>query len=57
MLRLTLDPDADPREASEAVQRRLVRAAELPSMSALEAALGDARGRVRGVFNGVLHKP
>jgi glutamate-ammonia-ligase adenylyltransferase len=54
MLRLTLDPGADPRQASEGVQRRLIRAAELPSMSALEAALVEARGRVRGVFEELL---
>jgi glutamate-ammonia-ligase adenylyltransferase len=54
MLRLTLDPGADPRQASKGVQRRLIRAAELPSMSALEAALDEARGRVRAVFEELL---
>ncbi|SFK44710.1 hypothetical protein [Methylocapsa palsarum] len=48
------EPKLTPHQQCEAVQRRLVRAAELPSMSALEGALGDARGRVREVFNGVL---
>ena len=38
MLRLTLDPGADPRQAGEAVKRRLANAAELPSMGALEDA-------------------
>ena len=50
MLRLTLDPGADPGQASEAVKRRLASAAELPSMSALEDALSEARHKVRAIF-------
>ncbi|WPP04884.1 bifunctional [glutamine synthetase] adenylyltransferase/[glutamine synthetase]-adenylyl-L-tyrosine phosphorylase [Methylocella tundrae] len=54
MLRLTLDPGADPRLASEAVQRRLANAAELPSISALESDLVEARSKVRAIFRQVL---
>lgn len=54
MLRLTLDPDADPRQASEAVKRRLAAVAELPSISALESDLRDARVNVRAIFNKLL---
>ena len=57
MLRLTLDPGADPRQASEAVKRRLANAAELPSMSALEDALGEARRNVRAVFRRSYPRP
>jgi len=57
MLRLTLDPGADPRTASEAVKRRLADAAELPSLSAAESDLHDARRSVRRVFHKLLeHK-
>ncbi len=54
MLRLTLDPGADPRQASEAVKRRLANAAELPSISALEDALSEARHKVRAIFRRML---
>ena len=54
MLRLTLDAGADPRAASEAVKRRLANAAELPSMSALESALGETRRKVRAIFRRIL---
>ncbi len=54
MLRLTLDPGADPRHASEAVKRRLANAAELPSVNALEAELGEARVKVRAIFKRIL---
>ncbi|MGO9673845.1 MAG: bifunctional [glutamine synthetase] adenylyltransferase/[glutamine synthetase]-adenylyl-L-tyrosine phosphorylase [Methylocella sp.] len=54
MLRLTLDPAADPRAASEAVKRRLANAAELPSMSALEDALSEARRKARAIFRRIL---
>ena len=57
MLRLTLDPGADPRAASEAVKRRLANAAELPSMSALEDALGEARHKARAIFKRILSPP
>jgi glutamate-ammonia-ligase adenylyltransferase len=57
MLRLTLDPGADPRAASEAVKRRLANAAELPSMSALEDALRKARHKVRAIFRRILSPP
>ena len=57
MLRLTLDPGADPQQASEAVKRRLANAAELPSMSALEDALREARHKVRAVFKRILSPP
>jgi glutamate-ammonia-ligase adenylyltransferase len=54
MLRLTLDPGDDPREASEAVQRRLANAAELPSLSALKSDLDEARTKVRAIFKRTL---
>ncbi|PNG27236.1 bifunctional [glutamine synthetase] adenylyltransferase/[glutamine synthetase]-adenylyl-L-tyrosine phosphorylase [Methylocella silvestris] len=54
MLRLALDPGADPREASEGVKRRLAAAAELPSLSALEADFRDRRRIVRKIFEKVL---
>ncbi|MEJ0095552.1 MAG: bifunctional [glutamine synthetase] adenylyltransferase/[glutamine synthetase]-adenylyl-L-tyrosine phosphorylase [Methylocella sp.] len=54
MLRLTLDPGGNPREASEAVQRRLANAAELPSVSALESDLNEMRQKVRAIFRRVL---
>ncbi len=57
MLRLTLDPGADPQQASEAVKRRLANAAELPSMSALEDALREARHKVRAAFRRILSPP
>ena len=57
MLRLTLDPGADPQQASEAVKRRLANAAELPSMSALEDALSEARHKVRAIFRRILSPP
>jgi glutamate-ammonia-ligase adenylyltransferase len=54
MLRLTLDAGADPRAASEAVQRRLANAAELPSLSALEGDLNATRLKVRAIFKRLL---
>ncbi|WP_051335363.1 bifunctional [glutamine synthetase] adenylyltransferase/[glutamine synthetase]-adenylyl-L-tyrosine phosphorylase [Methylocapsa acidiphila] len=54
MLRLTLDEGADPRTASEGVKRRLAAAAQLPSLDALEAELGETRAGVRAIFNRVL---
>ena len=54
MLRLTLDAGADPRQASEAVKRRLAAVAQLPSVSALESDLHDARMKVRSIFNRLL---
>ncbi len=57
MLRLTLDPGADPRQASEAVKRRLANAAELPSMSALDDVLSEARHKMRAAFRCILAPP
>lgn len=54
ILRLTLDSDANPREANDAVKRRLAKAAGQPSMSALEACLNDTRAEVRAVFEKIL---
>ncbi len=54
MLRLTLDPGVDPRQASEAVKRRLANAAELPGFSALEDALNETRLKVRAAFKRIL---
>ena len=54
ILRLTLDPGTNPREANEAVKRRLAKAAGQPSMSALESRLNDTRAEVRGVFDQIL---
>ena len=54
ILRLTLDPGASPRQANEAVKRRLAKCAGEPSLSALESRLGDTRAEVRGVFDKIL---
>lgn len=54
ILRLTLDAGANPREANDAVKRRLARVAEEPSLSALESRLGDLRAEVRKIFNKTL---
>lgn len=54
ILRLTLDPGSDPRQASEAVKRRLAKVAGQPTMSALESCLSDMRADVRRVFDKVL---
>ncbi len=54
MLRLTLDPSADPRAASEAVKRRLAGVAGLPGMGALEDALSEARHEARAIFRRIL---
>jgi [glutamine synthetase] adenylyltransferase / [glutamine synthetase]-adenylyl-L-tyrosine phosphorylase len=54
ILRLTLDPGTNPRQANEAVKRRLAKVAGQPSMSALESRLGDTRAEVRGVFDKIL---
>ncbi len=54
MLRLTLEPGADPHHASEAVKRRLANAAELPSLEALEGELSETRVKVRAIFKSVL---
>jgi [glutamine synthetase] adenylyltransferase / [glutamine synthetase]-adenylyl-L-tyrosine phosphorylase len=54
ILRLTLDPGVNPRQANEAVKRRLARVADQPSMSALESRLSDTLAEVRGVFERLL---
>ncbi|HUB65401.1 MAG TPA: bifunctional [glutamine synthetase] adenylyltransferase/[glutamine synthetase]-adenylyl-L-tyrosine phosphorylase [Methylocella sp.] len=54
ILRLTLDPDTHPRQANEAVKRRLARVAGEPSLSALESRLADARADVRGIFERIV---
>jgi glutamate-ammonia-ligase adenylyltransferase len=54
ILRLTLDEGADPRQASEAVKRRLAKVADLPGMTALEHDLAERRERVREVFERLL---
>ncbi|WGJ13647.1 bifunctional [glutamine synthetase] adenylyltransferase/[glutamine synthetase]-adenylyl-L-tyrosine phosphorylase [Methylocapsa sp. D3K7] len=54
ILRLTLDMGTSPREANEAVRRRLSRAAGEPDLSALESRLSDTRADVRAVFDKIL---
>ncbi len=54
ILRLTLDPGADPRAANVAVKRRLAKVAGQPGISALESCLDDMRAGVRRVFDDVL---
>jgi glutamate-ammonia-ligase adenylyltransferase len=54
ILRLTLDPDVNPRNANEGVKRRLSKAAGEPELSALESRLGDTRAEVRAVFDKIL---
>jgi glutamate-ammonia-ligase adenylyltransferase len=54
VLRLTLDAGADPRNASEAVKRRLAKVAGEPTISALESRLSDTRADVRRVFEKIL---
>ncbi|WP_395665663.1 bifunctional [glutamine synthetase] adenylyltransferase/[glutamine synthetase]-adenylyl-L-tyrosine phosphorylase [Methylocella sp.] len=56
MMRLAIDGDGDPRKASEGVKRRLAAAGEAPTLSALEAALKEARREVRESFRGVLKR-
>jgi glutamate-ammonia-ligase adenylyltransferase len=57
MLRLTLEPGADPRAASEAVKRRLAGVAGLPSVAALVSELRDMRAKVRKIFSRLLERP
>ncbi|HWX14533.1 MAG TPA: bifunctional [glutamine synthetase] adenylyltransferase/[glutamine synthetase]-adenylyl-L-tyrosine phosphorylase [Methylocella sp.] len=52
--RLTLDPGANPREANEAVKRRLSKAGGQPTLSALESAIGELRTEVRKIFERIL---
>lgn len=54
VLRLTLEAGADPREASQSVQRRLAAAADLPSLEALEADLIETRAQARAIFNSII---
>jgi glutamate-ammonia-ligase adenylyltransferase len=54
MLRLTLDSGKDPHTASEAVNRRLAKIADVPSFSVLERELHEARIGVRRIFNMIL---
>jgi hypothetical protein len=54
ILRLTLDPDVNPRNANEGVKRRLSKAAGEPELSALESRLSDTRAEVRAVFDKIL---
>ncbi len=54
ILRLTLDPGADPRAANEAIKRRLAKVAEQPGTGGLESCLSDMRAEVRRVFDHVL---
>src|ERR1700730_8116636 len=52
--RLTLDPGTNPREANEAVKRRLSKAGGQPTLSALESAIGELRTEVRKIFERIL---
>jgi [glutamine synthetase] adenylyltransferase / [glutamine synthetase]-adenylyl-L-tyrosine phosphorylase len=54
ILRVTLDPGADPRAANEAVKRRLAKVAGQPGIGGLESCLDDMRAGVRRVFDNVL---
>lgn len=54
ILRLTLEPGSDPREANDGVKRRLARAAAQPSFSALENMLCETRADVRRIFESLL---
>ncbi|HEV7909771.1 MAG TPA: bifunctional [glutamine synthetase] adenylyltransferase/[glutamine synthetase]-adenylyl-L-tyrosine phosphorylase, partial [Methylocella sp.] len=54
ILRLTLDPGADPRAANEAVKRRLAKVGGQPGIGGLESCLRDMRAEVRRVFDNVL---
>ncbi|MCI0466261.1 MAG: bifunctional [glutamine synthetase] adenylyltransferase/[glutamine synthetase]-adenylyl-L-tyrosine phosphorylase [Beijerinckiaceae bacterium] len=54
ILRLTLDQGSNPREANEAVKRRLAKVAGQPALRALEGLLGETRAEVRQIFNKVL---
>ena len=48
--RLTLDPGTIPRQANEAVKRRIAKSGGQPSLSALESAVSDMRIEVRRIF-------
>lgn len=48
--RLTLPPGANVNEANEAVKRRIAKAGDQPSLSALACALGELRTEVRKIF-------
>jgi glutamate-ammonia-ligase adenylyltransferase len=54
ILSLTLDSGTNPRQANEAVKRRLAKAAGQPSLSALESRLAEVRAEVRKIFNKIL---
>lgn len=54
ILRVTLDDGADPRQASDAVKRRLAKVADLPGMAVLENDLAERRQRVRCIFDRIL---
>ena len=54
ILRLTLDPGADPLAANEAVKRRLAKVAGQRGIGGLESCLCDIRAEVRRVFDDVL---
>jgi glutamate-ammonia-ligase adenylyltransferase len=54
ILRLTLEVGADPRQASEAVGRRLAKVADLPGVSALEHDLAERQAKVRELFEKLL---
>jgi glutamate-ammonia-ligase adenylyltransferase len=54
ILRLTLEPGADPAQASDAVQRRLAKAAELPGFAQLAADLVALQRGVRRSFTRLL---
>ncbi len=56
-LRLTLPDDADPQSAAAGVKRRIAAAAGAPDFERLTAALNEARGRVRKIFDRMLAAP
>jgi glutamate-ammonia-ligase adenylyltransferase len=54
IMRLTLEPDADPATAIGAIQKRLAKAADLPAFAQLVVELRALQRAVRGVFNRTL---
>jgi glutamate-ammonia-ligase adenylyltransferase len=54
IMRLCVDGPFDPARAAGGVKRRIAAAAGLPDFEALTDAIGEARGKARGVFEAVL---
>ncbi|MCL2452705.1 MAG: bifunctional [glutamine synthetase] adenylyltransferase/[glutamine synthetase]-adenylyl-L-tyrosine phosphorylase, partial [Alphaproteobacteria bacterium] len=56
MLRLSLDPGSDPRQANQAVKLRLAKLAGVPSLGAVENELAERRAEVRARFDEILSR-